>query len=189
MRVRRIAATVAATVMVAGIGVAGASPASAVSVGCSYADGVSASGRSSVSLPSRAYSAGETITVTWSNLELDYLTVVLQVPVGTTVNSRVGPGSVSYTFPADVTTSVGSSLSREFDRDRIGDFVFACTEPAPAPPGPVVVDASPIPAWVQASGRASQDANCPTGWSPSWQKWAEPVTGGWVCTRTIPSLG
>jgi hypothetical protein len=47
----------------------------------------------------------------------------------------------------------------------------------------------PIPAWVQAYGRARADATCENGWGPSWQSWAQPVTGGWVCTRTIPSLG
>lgn len=57
------------------------------------------------------------------------------------------------------------------------------TEPAPA------ADAPPIPAWVQAYGRASADATCIEGWDASWQSWAEPVTGGWVCTRSIPSLG
>lgn len=52
-----------------------------------------------------------------------------------------------------------------------------------------VADAPPIPAWVQAYGRASKDATCLDGWNPSWQSWAEPVTGGWVCTRSSPSLG
>jgi hypothetical protein len=50
-------------------------------------------------------------------------------------------------------------------------------------------DASAIPAWVQAYGRASAEAGCADGWSPSWQEWAEPVTGGWVCTRSVPSVG
>jgi hypothetical protein len=52
-----------------------------------------------------------------------------------------------------------------------------------------VADSPPIPAWVQAYGRASADAKCEDGWDPSWQSWAEPVIGGWVCTRSIPSLG
>jgi hypothetical protein len=50
-------------------------------------------------------------------------------------------------------------------------------------------DAPPIPAWVQAYGRDGKDATCEAGWDPSWQSWAEPVTGGWVCTRSVPSLG
>jgi hypothetical protein len=47
----------------------------------------------------------------------------------------------------------------------------------------------PIPAWVQAYARGGADAACESGWDASWQSWAEPVTGGWVCTRSIPSLG
>lgn len=48
---------------------------------------------------------------------------------------------------------------------------------------------APIPAWVQAYGRESVDSPCLNGWDASWQEWAVPVTGGWVCTRSIPSLG
>jgi len=57
--------------------------------------------------------------------------------------------------------------------------------------GVTVTDAqaSGIPPWLQAYGRSGKDAACLDGWNPSWQSWAEPVTGGWVCTRSIPSLG
>lgn len=48
---------------------------------------------------------------------------------------------------------------------------------------------APIPTWVQSVGRPSSSSSCESGWSPSWQEWAIPVTGGWVCTRSIPSLG
>ena len=47
----------------------------------------------------------------------------------------------------------------------------------------------PIPGWMQSVGRANADAKCEAGWNPSWQSWAQSVTGGWVCTRIIPSLG
>lgn len=46
-----------------------------------------------------------------------------------------------------------------------------------------------IPDWQQSVGRPSANATCAAGWQPSWQQWAERITGGWVCTRTIPSLG
>lgn len=46
-----------------------------------------------------------------------------------------------------------------------------------------------VPEWVQAVGRLDADAPCPDGWLPSWQGWAMPVTGGWVCTRTLPAYG
>jgi hypothetical protein len=48
---------------------------------------------------------------------------------------------------------------------------------------------NPIPPWVQAYGVHTSDATCEDGWKNSWQDWALGVTGGWVCTREIPSLG
>lgn len=48
---------------------------------------------------------------------------------------------------------------------------------------------APIPAWVQAVGRPGASAGCEPGWGPSWQQWAVPITGGWVCTRSIPAYG
>lgn len=57
-----------------------------------------------------------------------------------------------------------------------------------AEPAPAAGDAPAIPEWVQAYGRA-MDGACLDGWDPSWQDWAQPVTGGWVCTRSVPSLG
>ncbi len=48
--------------------------------------------------------------------------------------------------------------------------------------------ASVIPPWVQAYGRSAGEG-CIEGWAPSWEQWAVNVTGGWVCTRTVPSLG
>ena len=35
----------------------------------------------------------------------------------------------------------------------------------------------------EAVGRSSATASCPAGWGASWQSWAVPVTGGWVCVR------
>lgn len=63
---------------------------------------------------------------------------------------------------------------------------------------------APIPDWIQAYGRSGPDEDCPSGYNPSWaggpgsdvvayskswQQWMNAGTGGWVCTRTIPSLG
>ena len=53
----------------------------------------------------------------------------------------------------------------------------------------IVPSASPPPMWHQAYGRASVDSTCERGWSPSWAVWPNSGTGGWVCTRSIPSLG
>ena len=62
------------------------------------------------------------------------------------------------------------------------DFVWGCD---PATGGAM---APPIPAWVQAYGRAA-DAPCIEGWNASWDQWPNSGTGGFVCQRSIPSLG
>lgn len=49
--------------------------------------------------------------------------------------------------------------------------------------------AAPIPAWVQGYGRASADEVCLEGWNASWAEWMNDGTGGFVCERSIPSLG
>ncbi len=63
-------------------------------------------------------------------------------------------------------------------------------------PGDINVDSTaggdaylPIPAWVQSYGRGSTEEICKSGWNPSWELWPHDGTGGWVCTREIPSLG
>jgi hypothetical protein len=45
-----------------------------------------------------------------------------------------------------------------------------------------------IPDWVQGYGRAVTDS-CRAGWAASWEMWMNGGTGGYVCTRSIPSLG
>ena len=89
-------------------------------------------------------------------------------------------GTVSYTFGAD---RLVASVGAQNDDSWTGSFECAA---APAPSGTTSLA---VPAWVQAYGRDDADASCEDGWSPSWQAWAEPVTGGWVCTRSIPSRG
>lgn len=89
------------------------------------------------------------------------------------------PGSTQFTAQSPGYPGSGGRLTID---------VTVTGAPAPDPdasdePAPV------IPAWVQAFGRASADATCPDGWAASWQEWAQPVTGGWVCTRTVPALG
>lgn len=45
-------------------------------------------------------------------------------------------------------------------------------------------DALP-PSWNQSIGRGSAESECPTGWSGSWEYWANGGLGGWVCNREI----
>lgn len=188
MRARRAWAGVAAAGLLAGLGIVGAEPAAAVpSAGCALLNGNSGSGLGEVAWASSAFNAGERLTVTWSALSVLGATVQLQVPGGVVVDSRVGAGTVAYVFPADVVASGNSALGGI----ATGTWSITCGVPgltSDSTSGSASSGAQ-IPAWIQAYGRASKDATCLDGWDTSWQSWAEPVTGGWVCTRSIPSLG
>jgi hypothetical protein len=92
------------------------------------------------------------------------------------VASGMMPGILSYTFAKSESVSMAVALATG-----TGTFDYACT-PAGVP------TPDPLP-WVQAYGIFHQDDTCAVGWNPSWQEWAMAITGGWVCTRTIPSLG
>jgi hypothetical protein len=48
---------------------------------------------------------------------------------------------------------------------------------------------TPIPEWVQGYGRHNATDACLDGWNASWELWPHGGTGGWVCTREVPSLG
>lgn len=72
-------------------------------------------------------------------------------------------------------------------------FILNVVAPGAIAPAQAVdttpVDTTPVPDWLQAYGRIGPNASCEVGWSPSWQEWAQAVTGGWVCTRSLPSYG
>jgi len=54
---------------------------------------------------------------------------------------------------------------------------------------PVAVSDSPIVMWWQSYGRVSQGDVCDAGWTPSYAKWPNAGTGGWVCNRLIRAHG
>lgn len=181
MRVQRWVVAAVTAALVAGVGMVAAVPASAASSRCTLVNGATASGNSATSDLGGTYEAGDYLTVTWSSLSAPSAAVTLNVPTGgPVVDSRTGAGSVSYTFPTTASYTWTSALD-----SGLGTFVVSCGDV----PAPVIADEAAIPAWVQAYGRASADDKCIHGWAASWQSWAEPVTGGWVCTRSIPSLG
>jgi hypothetical protein len=97
--------------------------------------------------------------------------------------------TIDYVIAADAPLGVTPTVAiviYNFDRDA-GRFYELNILPARAP-AIAVAPVSPPP-WLQAYGRSTKDAGCDIGWGPSWQMWAVPVTGGWVCTRTVASLG
>lgn len=185
MRMRRILAGTATVVMVAGgVSLTSAPAASAtdLSPGCERANIAGFQGlygtTSTITHP--GFFAGETIVVSAAE----------PTSVGTPTEFRVylgnGPAfnvtaalsaSISYTFLVDDADAYAGWQTVSYGN---ATWTVSCS---------IIAEAAPIPAWVQAVGRASADAACDTGWDTSWQEWAVPVTGGWVCTRSIPSLG
>ena len=106
-------------------------------------------------------------------------------------SDQSGPGPYTFTIAFDAPVGSYGAANPSFSIVTIQDgrwppdgqsfdIVIVAAPSAAAP--------SPIPTWVQAYGRQEVE-KCLDGWDASWQPWAEPVTGGWVCTRSIPSLG
>lgn len=137
----------------------------------------------------------DTLSVVSTNLTTpcdgNYVIVLFPTPVGNAwLNGTLIPQDGSYrTFPGGSWTMTFASEVPGFTHFTMcnsGSFVcptlrvdvVQADEEIPA-----------IPPWQQSVGRASATATCASGWQPSWQQWAEHITGGWVCTRTIPSLG
>jgi hypothetical protein len=181
LKVSRVLAVVAAAVLASGFAIVGATPASAAfdrDATCATVSERNTTNTLSAGFAIEA-EAGQTLTVTVSNPTGDPTDAELQVEGGTVASGSSFPVVMTYTFAE--TRRYAPVVARLHPRtDQLANFSFSCSDPVPTPA---------IPAWVQAYGRFGPDVACQTGWNPSWQKWAEPVTGGWVCTRSIPSLG
>jgi hypothetical protein len=183
--------------IVGGVSLAAAPAASATDFPISVACG----GVASTDVVNLTVAPGDTVTVTPVGCEyFGYGDVAGSVSWsdadGTHTKSAGSPGAAALTpgltnvlFTAPATEwsgfafSVGHRIGGSSDYAVIQYFVTVSVG------GNIASSATPIPDWVQAYGRASKGATCLHGWIPSWQAWAEPVTGGWVCTRDIPSLG
>jgi hypothetical protein len=96
--------------------------------------------------------------------------------------------SVEYFQSAGATFTIVGSGSFTLSHGNLDFRNHSSTITVRLPGAPETTSAPAIPAWVQAYGR-DKDATCLDGWGASWQQWAEKVTGGWVCDRSIPSLG
>jgi hypothetical protein len=84
------------------------------------------------------------------------------------------------------TVTINSDLAPGLYEDAVyfvGDAIYHFNLLVTAP------STTTIPDWVQAYGRASATDSCLTGWNPSWAMWPNNGTGGFVCQRSIPSLG
>jgi hypothetical protein len=188
MSMRRILAVTAAVMIAGGVSLTGAPTASAdaLSAGCASA-ALTSGGLYATTGAGDGFFAGETIMVS-----ADEPTSV-STPTGFEVYMINGPAlpqtaplsaSISYTFLVD-----DPDAFVDWRTLGGGNATWTISCGYTGLPPAVLADVSAIPQWVQAYGRSSQDAACHDGWNPSWQSWAEPVTGGWACTRGIPSLG
>jgi hypothetical protein len=176
MRVRRVLVSVAAAVMLAGGGSLAVAPSA---------------------------SAVQTLTASCDRLGSQSITVqpsevitVLFTGSNCAGNNNPAEGSF-YTYADFGSSQTYTILGSKMPGDSVSVTYFnSSLEPlwvltfvVGGTPTPTRGAVAPIPAWVQAYGIFHHDDACLTSWTNSWQKWAEPITGGWVCTRTIPSLG
>jgi hypothetical protein len=185
MRRRRIAAGTAAALAIAELGIAGATPASATLNTCatinSVQEVVNPSPMGASFSATVDFVTGDPLSVTWSNIVGSASDSVLQVPTSRAVDIGTPTETLSYTIPSEY------AGIQEFTATLDGEFISATLTITCGVTSTTA--SSGIPPWVQAYGIFHQRDACETGWGNSWQKWAEPITGGWVCTRTIPSLG
>lgn len=132
---------------------------------------------------------GDSVVIVWDPAVCSYQSGTIDA--GVTTSQAVVDGDVCWTLTwassgsdqrFDLTADNGA---RSYASDGVGPTTF---EAAVCGSGASASTAAAIPSWVQAYGR-DRDATCEEGWVPSWQEWAQSVTGGWVCTRSIPSLG
>lgn len=179
MRARRVLVVLVAAGLTAGLGVAVAAPASATDVGtfngCAGGDVL--------------WGTGDTFTVVFDDAVCSFFGAN---PDGAASAESIVDGDTCWTF-----TNPGGARPQTLASElvRTTAVLTGSTTALPAQCGDSVTPAGPAAVralaatWVQAYGRFGKDATCADGWAPSWQPWAVKVTGGWVCTRSIPSLG
>lgn len=186
MRIRRIAANVAVTALLVGgaslavAPVASAEPSSDLSPGCQVVNSPNYDALYASTQIADAFAAGERVTVTASEPTSAGVPTSVGFWVGgVEVDSASFPGVLSYTFEAGIDTTIGWVSA-------VANVTWsAVCDLAPAE----MVSGSLIPPWVQGYGRTHAADTCLHGWNPSWELWPHGGTGGWVCTREIPSLG
>jgi len=162
--------------MVAGLGIAGATPASGADVGAfnGCVDGTV------------AWTVGDTAVLVYDDAECTLFTTQWSGYIG--YSSDYIDGDLCWTFTW--LDGSGTGLIEGTSGGRVAFTGSGTTTAVPAVCGdPGAAAAPPIPAWVQAYARAGADAPCIEGWDPSWDLWPNDGTGGFVCQRSIPSLG
>lgn len=121
---------------------------------------------------------GASVEVTFANASISTYTFAF--------DSFGPPDPTFLVFTAPLQVLPADPQFRVSDADSDILFVITVAEPVPGEPSS---EAAGIPDWVQSYGRGAQADSCVTGWSASWEQWPNGGAGGWVCTRSIPSLG
>lgn len=200
MRVRRVLASVAAAATLAGgVSLAVAPGASAADLGSHTVACNTAGGSAEISITGQV---GDTFTVTSDGAQDCNVTSSTAGIVSWTTDDNTGRltqdpiffcGSTDCTGANFVATTVtitllAAGLTTWVAKKQGFGLTIHFSGPVASAPAPAPASV-PIPPWVQAYGIFHHDEACLPSWTNSWQMWAEPITGGWVCTRSIPSLG
>lgn len=181
MRIRRLAASVTAVLIATGGMSAVTAPSASaadLSDSCAFFNYSNYFGANWVYSDGSFY-AGEQISILVTSMDSGTDTA-LQIS-GQTVATGIVGEALTFTFPADY---LGPGTLVGVHNDANWHGTLSCSYvgiPLAAP--------APIPMWVQGYARQAATDVCLDGWVASWEMWPHGGTGGWVCTRSIPSIG
>lgn len=96
---------------------------------------------------------------------------------------------ITMTWGAGLVTRTGAASATAFQvASNLGPPNWASVTPTLASSSSSSAESSPppdMPMWHQSIGRASSEAACPPGYTPSWAQWPNGHHGGWVCNREV----
>ncbi len=190
MRVRRLVASVAAAVILAGAAAMAAPPASAASAS------VTCDADKTIEF---TLEPGEVLTLDLSNctgvtltgtFDTTYFAAAMSVALADTTIPLAPAGGGGMTGYSG-SPVLGVSFTAPGSEQALATQFFMTGETASVTVRVRVQKAGStrIPDWVQGYGRGAATDACSAGWSPSWEMWMNGGKGGFVCTRSIPSLG
>lgn len=198
MRLRTILAATAAVVTVAGLGVAGATPASAIPLQevTSFGPGsvppslvvAWTADNSDVSVyigiaKAAAFNPADPCSHTdWNTASGDPANLVGYFYQGAVSNPHE---FTSYTDWNDVAVQFAVEPSTEYVACYFDEFNAGSGSPVFATTSGVTAASGARPIWYLALGRASAEATCPNNYTSSWAQWPNAGRGGWVCNREV----
>jgi hypothetical protein len=88
---------------------------------------------------------------------------------------RAAGWQLSAGFDASTTWGICSGVN--------GGFPFLTAFHIASPCAQASTDSGSPPSWWQSTGRLTATSPCASGWSPSWARWMNEGSGGFVCNR------